>query len=328
MRPVGERSRKWAVAELAPVLTEAQLPAGVAVRGLRHRLGDLLPMSVRRRARVLAGGGRTPPRGLGAVLTLLLFAAGWGYGVVLDGDARAVGGEFGALVEAATAAAGFGIRSIRISGQQQTDEGTILTALGVHKGSSMLFFNAEAARRRVEAGPWVERAAVRKLFPDTLEVVVHERRAFARWQHDLAVSVIDRSGKVLSRQVPETLSGLPLVAGAGAAERAAALFEIIDRHPFLSARLNAASLIAERRWMLLFDNGVRVQLPEKGVAAAVAELAALERDRNILDLDIVGIDLRFSDRIFIRVRPELAAARRAALKKRAKEARRNAELRI
>ncbi|MCC2110984.1 MAG: FtsQ-type POTRA domain-containing protein [Hyphomicrobiales bacterium] len=310
-----------------PAIAEAQLPAELP-HGLRARVVDLVPVSVRRHMRRFSVDRLSAPRGLGTVLAVALFAASGFYGAMLNGEVGTVAGKFVRTGEALTAGLGFGIDTIRITGQRLADEETILAYLGVHKGSSMIFFDAAAARDRVAQAPWIDTAAVLKLFPDTLEVVVTERTPFARWQHDLAVSVIDRSGRVISPVVPGSMAQLPLVVGPGAAERAATLFETLDRWPFLAARVRVASLIAERRWNLVVDNGIEVRLPEGEIASAVGELAALDRDQAILDKDIVAIDLRFNDRFYVRLAPDAAAKRSAALKEEAKKARKKAGARI
>ncbi len=310
-----------------PATAEAQLPAE-RPRDLRARAIDLVPMPVRARARRFSADRLSAPRGLGTVLAAALFAAAGVYGTTLSGAGESISGKIVRAAEAVTASLGFGIDTIRITGQRQADEETILSYLGVHEGSSMIFFDAAAARDRVAQAPWIATASVLKLFPHTLEVAVTEHAAFARWQHDLAVSVIDRSGRIIAPVVPSSVAELPLVVGPGAAARAAALFDVLDRFPFIAARVRVASLIAERRWNLVVDNGVEVRLPEGDITAAVAELAVLDRDQAILDRDIVAIDLRFADRLYVRLAPEAAAKRSKTLKENAKKARKKAGARI
>jgi cell division protein FtsQ len=54
--------------------------------------------------------------------------------------------------------------------------------------------------------PWVEQVAVRKLWPDTLEIVLVEHRPLARWGESRLLS--DR-GRLFEVPYLETLQGLP-----------------------------------------------------------------------------------------------------------------------
>ena len=76
-------------------------------------------------------------------------------------------------------------------------------------------------RRRASASPrlpWVKAAAVRKVYPDALEVRIEEREPFAIWQHGSQLAVVERSGKVIAPFGGGRHAVLPLVIGYGAAE--------------------------------------------------------------------------------------------------------------
>jgi cell division protein FtsQ len=66
----------------------------------------------------------------------------------------------------------------------------------------------------------------------------------------------------------------------------------LDRFPALKAGLAALSRIGDRRWDLLYGNGVRVQLPETGVAQALNQFQTLQTKYQLLDRDITAVDLR------------------------------------
>ena len=76
----------------------------------------------------------------------------------------------------------------------------------------------------------------------------------------------------------------------------------------------ASVLIGERRWNLRLKNGVNVRLPEAGVARALDQLAALDREKNLLARDISLVDLRLPDRVTLRLSESVAQAREEALK--------------
>jgi cell division protein FtsQ len=102
--------------------------------------------------------------------------------------------------------------------------------------------------------------------------------------------------------------------GAGAATRAKEFLALLDRHPDLRETVRASVLIGERRWNLRLKNGVNVRLPEAGVARALDQLAALDREKNLLARDISLVDLRLPDRVTLRLSESVAQAREEALK--------------
>jgi len=64
-------------------------------------------------------------------------------------------------------------------------------------------------------------------------------------------------------------------------------------------KVQAAARVGERRWTLYLDNGVKIDLPEENVDAALKRVAELDATQNILSKGIREIDLRTNDRIVI-----------------------------
>lgn len=227
-----------------------------------------------------------------------------------DGIADAIGA---ATDRAANgfASAGLKIERIELTGHTITDEASLLAALGVREGMSIVAFDADAARARLQALPAIAEASVKKVYPSSLSVTVTERLPVARWRVDGVTFAIDASGAQLA-----VLNGaggdLPLVIGDGAADDAAAIISILDQHPLLQRRLLAISRIADRRWDLIYDNGLRIMLPETGVAAAVARIERLDADHALLARDLQIIDLRVAGQLAVRPADRTEAGERGA----------------
>ena len=180
--------------------------------------------------------------------------------------------------------------------------------------ASLLFLDADAARARLMANPWIADAAVLKLYPDRLQISITERLAFALWQKDGRVSVIAADGTVLEPFVEDRYLGLPLVVGRGAERQAKDFLAVLDRYPDIRSVLRASILVAERRWNLRLNNGIDVQLPETNVGGALDRLVALDRDKKLLSRDITMVDLRLPDRVSVRLSDAAAQARDEDLK--------------
>jgi cell division protein FtsQ len=254
------------------------------------------------------------PRGTGLAATALFLIAAWAYGTVVAGDVPAIIGAFKDARDAAANAAGFHIASIALTGGRHVSREEVLATLGVTGTTSLVFLDVEEARERLKTNPWIADATVLKLYPDRLQIGIKEREAFALWQQKGRVSVVAGDGTVLEPYVDPRLIHLPLVVGAGAAERAKDFLALLDAYPDLRDQVRASVLIGERRWNLRLRNGLDVRLPETGAAAALATLAGLERDKKLLSRDIVWIDMRLPDRVTVELSEAAAAARAEALK--------------
>lgn len=276
--------------------------------------GFVLPRWLRRPARVLGrltSGDVAPPRLSASIMTATFLAATGLYGAQ-------VGGHMPALVQALTARSGFAVDQVRVTGYVETSEIDIVGALALDGWTSLIGFDAEAARERVAALPWVESAAIRKVYPDTIEVDVKERAAFALWQHGSELSVIEAAGRPIAPFNGGRKAALPLVIGTGANEAAQAFVAKVQGYPELAARVKGYIRVAERRWDLRLENGITVKLPESGEDEAIVELLAMDRDNALLSRDILSIDLRLADRVVVQLTPEGVERRAAALAESAK----------
>jgi cell division protein FtsQ len=206
------------------------------------------------------------------------------------------------------------VGEIKISGHSETSEIDILEELGLDGGTSLIGFDTEAARQRIQKMPWVASAQVTKLYPDGLSVKVFEKRAFAVWQHQDSVSLIDESGKEITGFGDERYLGLPLIIGEGANLRAHEIVGAMAAFPGIAARVKAYSLIGARRWDLQLKDGLTLKLPEKDVGAALAAVAGLESEQGFFGRDIETVDMRIGDRIIVHLSPEALTAREAAIK--------------
>jgi cell division protein FtsQ len=245
---------------------------------------------------------------------LMFLALSLGYGALLGGHVPAVVDWLKDARDQAANAAGFRIAAVSLTGQKEVSRAEVLAIAGVTGHVSLLFLDADAARARLMANPWVADAAVLKLYPDRLRISVTERQAFALWQKDGNVSVIAADGTVLEPFIEDRYRDLPLLVGNGAERAGHDFIAILERFPEIRTMLKASIFVAERRWNLRLNNGLDVRLPEAGVEQALERLVALDRDNKLLSRDIVSVDLRLSDRVTVRLSDAAAQARDEALK--------------
>lgn len=263
----------------------------VPVRTHRQRVANRLN-------RALVLHGKAIRRG---VMVAVLVAAGFG----LYQAREPIGGlvsTLGGIAQGEFAEAGLAIGEISISGQALPSEQAIFDALGIQPNTSTLGFDVEAARRRIAELPAIDTVSVRKTFPGDVAVVVTEKVPVARWRVDGVTFVIDARGEQIGED-RGAYGDLPLVIGDGAADDALVMIRALDTVPGLAEGLVALSRIADRRWDLIYDTGLRVQLPEHGVAQALRRLAGYQSDYRLLDRDVSIIDLRVDNLVAVRPTP-------------------------
>lgn len=235
-------------------------------------------------------------------------AAGWLADRLRAGEIIA---DLGASVAEATlrttARAGLGIAEILVSGRRNTPEAHVIAAVDVRLGMPLLGFDPAAAKRELERLPWVKLADVERHFPGSVVVRLVEREPLALWQSRGSFLLIDTGGDEIRGVDPGLFRHLPTVVGEDAPRHARALLALLGTEPDLLRRVTAAIRMAGRRWDLLLDNDIRVQLPEHETGQAWTKLAAAERKERLLDRNISQIDLRALDRITVRVVPAAAA---------------------
>jgi cell division protein FtsQ len=104
-----------------------------------------------------------------------------------------------ALVAVATRLPILTVNSVPVSGAGYTDPAVLADVGRALKGSSMLSVDVGAARRTLEASPWVKRVNIVKEWPRTIRIDIAERTPVAGYlATDGQFRVIDDEGHVLA----------------------------------------------------------------------------------------------------------------------------------
>ncbi|MEX6724093.1 cell division protein FtsQ/DivIB [Parapedomonas caeni] len=198
---------------------------------------------------------------------------------------------------------GFEVKHVKISGVENAPKLAIYSAVFDGRSNSMLLVDIDDVRARLMANPWIAEASVARRLPDTLDVVVRERKPVAVWQRQGRLAVIDAEGRVLDNgERVKRFGRLPLVVGVGAEAHARALFVMLAGHPDLAGQLDSATWVGDRRWDLRFRSGELLMLPEGDDAAvrAVSKFATMDRNAGLLGRGFARFDMRQEDRMYTR----------------------------
>jgi cell division protein FtsQ len=260
-----------------------------------------------RYAQRLFHGDVVVPRHFGPVSTVLFLAVTGAYGMVL-------GGHMPGAVKATTSAAGFAVDNVKVTGNTRTSEIDVLGALDLDGSTSLVGISARAAQKAITQIPWVESADVMKIYPDTLRVVIRERKPFAVWQQDGQLSIIEKDGHVIVPFSPDQGEGLPVVVGEGAQTAAADFVAEVGTRAAFASQIKDYVRVGDRRWNLELKNGVTIELPQREPGKALDRVIALDQANGLLSRDITTVDMRFDDRVVVRLTADAFARREADLK--------------
>lgn len=160
----------------------------------------------------------------------------------------------------------------------------------------------EELRHRVELLDSVRVANLQLQANGVLSVAISERVPAILWRNTQGLEVLDIEGKrVAIAPSRDIRPDLPLIAGEGAQHHVVEALELLDAATPLGARVLGLIRVGERRWDVILDTEQRIKLPEKGAAAALERVIALEQAQDMLSRDIVAADFRNPSRPILQV---------------------------
>ena len=201
--------------------------------------------------------------------------------------------------------AGFVVERIDVMGEGRLNERDIRLAAQIQTGSYFFGVDLDAARDRTESLPWVDRAVVRRLWPNRIVVQVVETTPYALWQNEGQLHLLTEAGALIvpvdaADSIPPALK---TYVGETAPAQALGIEATLEIYPDLWSRVESLVQFPSGRWDLHLRNESIVRLPVENVEAAVRRLANLDRETFILSREVGTIDLRLPDRIGLSAKP-------------------------
>jgi len=202
-------------------------------------------------------------------------------------------------------AAGFVVEQVDVMGEGRLNERDIRLAAQIQRGSYFFGVDLDAARDRTESLPWVDRAVVRRLWPNRIVVQVVETTPYAMWQNEGELFLLAESGQPIIpvKQAVSMPQGLKTYVGPTAAADAKIIEAKLSGYHEIWSRVDSLVQFPSGRWDLHLRNDIIVRLPVDKVDVAISRLAALDRESFVLSREIGSIDLRLPDRIGLMPKP-------------------------
>jgi cell division protein FtsQ len=207
------------------------------------------------------------------------------------------------------------VKRITVAGIARMSRGEVLALLEDARGTSMLATSLDEWRQKLLASPWVADAAIRRVLPGTLAVVIAERQPMGIGRVGDGLYLIDRRGVIIDEFGPKYAEfDLPIVDGLHAASAGGDLLIDESRAALVSrllAELQARPDLAARVSQIDVTDARDAAVVLKGDTALVrlGDGRFVERLQSYLDLaprlrervpEIDYVDLRFDERVYVR----------------------------
>lgn len=164
---------------------------------------------------------------------------------------------------------------LRVAGTfQRVEPAQLQAALKPHAQRGFFAVDLSAAQRSLEALPWVERAEVRKRWPDVLDVRITEHRPIARWG---ATRLLSDRGRLFPARGAGVPAGLPLLDGPDARVPEVVALYNESRALFSMLGVQVRSVVLDPRgsWTLELDSGADVVVGRTDARARLSRFARL-----------------------------------------------------
>ncbi len=228
--------------------------------------------------------------GMGAAIMLLAALVPWGTGKVLS----AMDQQF---------------LAVDVNGEFIGDSRKAIERVaGNWIGKSYFSTDLSEIKASLEQRPWVESAAVQRVWPDRLVIDIREKKPLAYWSDGRLVS---RTGELFSPGNPQVAGALPRLSGPDERVRDVIRMAQAMSEQLVAHHLKFAGLSLEQRgaWTLQLANGIEVVLGRDQVEERFERFIAVYEARLASRSDEVSrVDARYTNGVAVQWKQAGAAS--------------------
>lgn len=188
------------------------------------------------------------------------------------------------------------IKHVTVEGEMRfADRDRLVEAVSPFVRGSFLNVDVASIRQAGEELPWVKQIQVRRVWPDTLHLVVEEHKAVARWNEH---SLVNALGGVFTPKAETIPEGLVQMNGPeGTSElMARRLVDIQHQVKTLGLRVTSISMDRRRAWQVDFKDGLQLKLGRAEGDIRLQRFIDLYRGGlNSFREQIEAIDMRYTN---------------------------------
>ncbi len=194
---------------------------------------------------------------------------------------------------------GYRVDDIRVEGRYNTSLSDLLKAVDLKHHDPIFKRCIEDIASCVREIPWVDQVIVQRILPNKIRIAIKERKPIAIWQYQRCFYFVDQKGKTIKLPGFPYKEKLPIFVGENAHQKIKDFLKMLESYPLIAKRLSINNWIRQRRWDLIIDQHIRVQLPVDRLEEALKKLEILIKRPQFHPKVIKCLDLRNFPTIFI-----------------------------
>lgn len=217
-------------------------------------------------------------------------------------------------VDAAFSSDALTVSRITVAGNSRMSKGEVLAFLEGLRGANLLTADLDSWRKKLLAAPWVADAAMRRVFPGTVSVVVSERQPLGIGRINDSLYLIDQRATIIDEYGPNYAElDLPIIDGLAASSADGLLVDEsramlvgrllaeLQRRPDLAKRVSQIDVTDLHDAMVILKGDTTL--------VRIGDERFVDRIQTYLDLApalrepvpvIDYVDLRFDERVYVR----------------------------
>ena len=193
---------------------------------------------------------------------------------------------------------GFIIKNIEISGSNHLNKNDIIKIVRAYNDINIFNVNIEEIYKKIKNNTWIKKASIEIIYPNTIKILLTEKKPIAIWQNRYGNSLITRSGDVIfEKNLEEFKKYLPIVVGKNAHKEVQSILNIFGKNKDFITNIWSLTFVNQRRWDVHFNQGLTIKLPSESLEKAWEKVLYLDKEFNILNLGLTELDLRNPNQI-------------------------------
>jgi len=196
------------------------------------------------------------------------------------------------------------VKDIVISGNSRLEREDVLGPLKVKRGESLFSLHFGELRGRLKANPWIKKVALRKQYPDTLEIRIEEAVPKALLSLQGQLYLIDGSGTRLESIKGETTPFLPVIKDIdpGLRKEMGEALKLVEALAGKAAFTDRESIEVglESYGLTVHIDGEFIKVGYGDYAEKLARWIELEPEIRKKGLPVQYVDLRFKDTVIVK----------------------------
>ena len=193
---------------------------------------------------------------------------------------------------------GFKIKNIEISGLNHLDKNDIIKIVNAYNDINIFNVNVDDIYKKIKNNTWIKKASIEIIYPNSIKILLTEKKPVAIWQNRDGNTLITKSGDVIfEKNLEDFKNYLPIVVGQNVHKEVQSILDIFSKNKDFGTNIWSLTFVNQRRWNVHFNQGLTIKLPSKNLEKAWERVLYLEKNFKILNLGLTEIDLRNSDQI-------------------------------